>query len=217
MVRVLGADFSWRLDVQVRMVTVRGQSWSSVLDHELRASAWSPWSPCSCLPCWEHLVGTSSAPRGVWRWTEHSVDFPAADPLACCAYSVDLTTGVSAWWRWSLVQQLCAHGSLWSKVSTVSMSMITWVESPLNPKLWDLPWPVSSLYSKLCLALSEGLDLFSVWRIAGNVQKECVQVHLCRPGFFHSCSDGVSDKGHRVQRKSVTARRREQIPCQQAC
>ena len=31
--------------------------------------------------------------------------------------------------------------------------------------------------------------------------------------FIHSCSDGVNDKRHRVQRLSVTARRREQIPC----
>ena len=31
--------------------------------------------------------------------------------------------------------------------------------------------------------------------------------------FFHSCSDGVNDKRHRVQRWSVTTRRQEQIPC----
>ena len=31
--------------------------------------------------------------------------------------------------------------------------------------------------------------------------------------FIHSCSDGVNDKSHRVQRWSVTARQREQIPC----
>ena len=30
--------------------------------------------------------------------------------------------------------------------------------------------------------------------------------------FIHSCSDGVNDMRHRVQRQSVTARRRERIP-----
>ena len=35
--------------------------------------------------------------------------------------------------------------------------------------------------------------------------------------FYHSCSDGVNDKRHRAQRKSVTARRRDRISCIQAC
>ena len=37
------------------------------------------------------------------------------------------------------------------------------------------------------------------------------------PGdFIHSSSDGVNNR-HRVQRQSVTARRRDRIPCLQAC
>ena len=35
--------------------------------------------------------------------------------------------------------------------------------------------------------------------------------------FLHSCSDGVIFKRHRVQRQSVTVRRRDRIPCIQAC
>ena len=35
--------------------------------------------------------------------------------------------------------------------------------------------------------------------------------------FFHSCSDSVNNERHRVQRQSVTARRRDRIPCIQAC
>ena len=31
--------------------------------------------------------------------------------------------------------------------------------------------------------------------------------------FIHSCSDGVNNKRHSVQRQSVTARRRDRIPC----
>ena len=41
--------------------------------------------------------------------------------------------------------------------------------------------PIDSLYSKLCQTLKMGLGPFSVWRIAGIVQEECVLVHLCQP------------------------------------
>ena len=41
--------------------------------------------------------------------------------------------------------------------------------------------PVGSLYSSICLALGMDLGPIPVWRIAGIVQGECVEVQLCRP------------------------------------
>ena len=48
-----------------------------------------------------------------------------------------------------------------------------------------------------------------------NVQD--TRLKLIQHFFFHSCSEGVNNKRHRVQRYSVTARRRDRIPCTQAC
>ena len=124
---------------------------------------------------------------------------------------------------WSKASQLASH-------RTNDTRNASTVCSALNRKPCD-----TLLQSGDPPLVGAGISRLISLRAPDRVLLELVGTDLCVPrldlgstlcpkmlwtgdfSFIHSCSDGVKRKRPRVQRQSVTARRRERIPCLQAC